>query len=162
MSASITRKNDYLENKHLMFYKIISKMARAFEKDKYIYNQQLCNIQDIDITENPLIAPYFSCEDKGEVDGEIFVYEAKEEEILNFESEELRCFEKISMKRFKKLCEDFVKKEECKKEKIKKSYIVQGVAQNERVNNQSGNFIFVWVASILMNIYTYKTYNNRQ
>ena len=151
-SASIAREKRYLENEHLMFYKIISKMPKSFEKDKYIYNQ-IATMQHfgyptrlIDITENPLIALYFACEGNNEVDGEIFVYEADEKDILNFESKELRCLEKIPTKKINELCEECIEKEKCKKEIIEKSYIVQGVAQNERINNQSGSFIFVGVS----------------
>ncbi len=150
-SASIVREEGYLRNEHLMFYKIISKMPKPFEKDKYIYNK-IATMQHfgyptrlIDITENPLVALYFACKGNDDYDGEIFIYEISEEEILNFEDEKLRCLEKIVTKSLTNLCEDCYKKAECKKDTIKKSYIVQGVAQNERINNQSGNFIFVGI-----------------
>ncbi|MEE0137631.1 FRG domain-containing protein, partial [Fusobacterium ulcerans] len=150
-SASIVREEGYLKNEHLMFYKIISKMPKAFEKDKYIYNQ-IATMQHfgyptrlIDITENPLISLYFACEGNNNYDGEIFIYEAQEEEILNFEDEKLHCLEKIPTNSFENICKDCDKLEKCKKDIIKRSYIVQGVAQNERINNQSGNFIFVGI-----------------
>lgn len=151
-SASIVRESEYLKNEHLMFYKIISKMPKAFENDKYIYNQ-IATMQHfgyptrlIDITENPLIALYFACDGNFEDDGEIFIYESEEDEILNFEDKKLRCLEQIPTKPFENICEECSNLENCKKEIIKKSYIVQGVAKNERINNQSGSFIFVGIS----------------
>lgn len=152
-SASIIREKEYLKNEHLMFYKIISKMPKAFENDKYIYNQ-IATMQHfgyptrlIDITENPLIALYFACDGNFEYDGEIFIYESEEDEILNFEDKKLRCLEQIPTNSFEDICKECNKLEFCKKEIIKKSYIVQGVAKNERINNQSGSFIFVGISN---------------
>ena len=128
-------------------------MPKAFENDKYIYNQ-IATMQHfgyptrlIDITENPLIALYFACDGNFEYDGEIFIYESEEDEILNFEDKKLRCLEQIPTNSFEDICKECNKLEFCKKEIIKKSYIIQGVAKNERINNQSGSFIFVGISN---------------
>ncbi|WP_300372836.1 FRG domain-containing protein, partial [Fusobacterium sp.] len=151
-SASILREKKYLENEHLMFYKIISKIPKAFEKDKYTYNK-IATMQHfgyptrlLDITENPLIALYFACEGNKNKDGEIFIYQTLENEVLNFEDKRLRCLEKIptmELNKINEMCNN-CKKENCKI--LKNSYIVQGVAQNERISNQSGNFIFMGIS----------------
>lgn len=150
--ASVAREKGYLTNEHLMFYKLISKMPKAFEKDKYIYNK-IATMQHfgyptrlIDITENPLVALYFACEGNEEQDGEIIVYEVSEDEILNFEDEKLRCLERISINKAEDICKNCEKENSCDKNEILgKSYIVQGMAQNERISSQSGNFIFVGI-----------------
>lgn len=100
----------------------------------------------LDLTKNPLIGLYFACENNFEQDGALYIFKENRKNILNFNSIQLECFEKLIKNKDAKICEECnnMTKQKCEqgKEIIKRSYFIKGFANNDRINNQSGSFIF--------------------
>lgn len=149
ITASISRETNWLECENEMFYEILSLKPNEFIADKSTY-ERLITMQHfelptrlIDLTRNPLIALYFACNSHPNQDGVLFVIEEEKDNILNFDDKVLNCLSKLVLNEDI----DCIKKdtnEKCEKcFGLERSYIVKGIAKNDRINNQSGDFIFV-------------------
>jgi len=147
LDASMTREPKYLEHEGSLYYEILSLKPDAFENDNSVY-ERLITMQHygmptrlLDTTRNPLVAVFFACNnwENRYFDGTIFTFSSPEEksDFLNFEDERLKCLTH--------LYNPFI--EENKKNKaeefLAKNWFIKGVAKNQRINNQSGDFIFV-------------------
>ena len=146
LDSSMTRQPKYLDNEAEMYYEIQSLKPDAFQNDTTIY-ERLITMQHfgmptrlLDITRNPLVAIFFACnniECKND-DGVIFTFSpTNKADFLNFEDDRLA-------KNLPALfnhngngkgldADDF----------LSKIWFIKGIAKNQRINNQSGDFIFV-------------------
>jgi hypothetical protein len=95
----------------------------------------------LDITRNPLVAIFFACNNLPEAkkDGIVFTFSTDKREVLNFEDEKLKCLRKLYSKNNWNGDYD----EKAADEFLTKVCFIKGVAKNQRINNQSGDFIFV-------------------
>jgi len=152
LDSSLTREEKYVENEARMYYDILSLKPEAFANDYSIY-ERLITMQHfgmptrlLDITRNPLVSIFFSCNnlDRANADGLVYSFVPESENFLNFDDERLKCLTNNIVSRD----EDYknnscnltqTQKEEC----FAKNWFVQGIAKNQRINNQSGDFIFV-------------------
>lgn len=145
LDASLIREPKYLEHEGEMYYDILSLKPDAFHNDKTVY-ERLITMQHygmptrlLDITRNPLVSIFFACNNlqRKNSDGVIFTFKPeKNSEFLNFEDKKLddlpilfnhgRIVETDESKSF-----------------LSKIWFIKGVAKNQRINNQSGDFIFV-------------------
>lgn len=147
LDASITREHKYLENEGAMYYDILSLKPDAFQNDHSVY-ERLITMQHfgmptrlLDITRNPLVAIFFAC-NNWEIrnnDGVIFTFSPEiESDFLNFEDPRLEYLPILFNHT------DQSKKEtEESKHFLSKVWFIKGVAKNQRINSQSGDFIFV-------------------
>lgn len=147
IQSSISRDKALLDNEHNMFYEILSLRPNDFANDKSDY-EKLITMQHfglptrlLDLTRNPLIALYFASNYHFDKDGALFIVKEDKEEIINFEDKKIKCLTDMVKTPFDAICNDCKEKEKCSI--IHKSYVVKGVARNQRINNQSGDFIFV-------------------
>lgn len=147
LDSSLTREPKYLASEADMYYDILSLKPDAFENDHSIY-ERLITMQHfgmptrlLDITRNPLVAIFFACNNLPEAknDGIVFTFSTDKKEILNFEDEKLKCLRKLYTKN--NLNGDF--DEKTADDFLSKVCFIKGVAKNQRINNQSGDFIFV-------------------
>jgi hypothetical protein len=147
LDSSLTREPKYLASEADMYYDILSLKPDAFENDHSIY-ERLITMQHfgmptrlLDITRNPLVAIFFACNNLPEAkkDGIVFTFSTDKREILNFEDEKLKCLRKLYSKN--NWNGDF--DEKTADEFLTKVCFIKGVAKNQRINNQSGDFIFV-------------------
>ena len=145
LDASITREPKYLANESDMYYDIQSLKPDAFQNDSSVY-ERLITMQHfgmptrlLDITRNPLVAIFFACNNMEckEFDGTIFTFKPENKsDFLNFEDKKLKFLPDLFDEN------DSESKEESKKF-LSKVWFIKGVAKNQRINNQSGDFIFV-------------------
>ena len=154
ITPSISRNENFLDYEHKLFFDLLSLKPNEFLSDNTMY-EKLITMQHfnlptrlIDLTRNPLIALYFCCNEDFHTDGILYIIEEDDDKILNFGDFELECLTKIVKMPYKdinegKLCDDCTKCSSIKN--IEKSYIVNGIAKNQRINNQSGDFIFVGI-----------------
>ena len=147
LDSSLTREPKYLASEADMYYDILSLKPDAFENDHSIY-ERLITMQHfgmptrlLDITRNPLVAIFFACNNLPEAkkDGIVFTFSTDKREILNFEDEKLKCLRKLYSKN--NWHGDF--DEKTADEFLTRVCFIKGVAKNQRINNQSGDFIFV-------------------
>lgn len=147
LDSSLTREPKYLASEADMYYDILSLKPDAFENDHSIY-ERLITMQHfgmptrlLDITRNPLVAIFFACNNLPEAkkDGVVFTFSTEKRDILNFEDDKLKCLRKLYSKNNwhgeydEKAADEF----------LTKVCFIKGVAKNQRINNQSGDFIFV-------------------
>lgn len=160
INASLSRSNklSYFEDE--LYYEILSLKPLYFKEDKSVY-ENLITMQHfglptrlIDLSRNALISLYFACSGEEKKDGAVYVIPALKDKILNFDDKRLNCLNDLIKKSYKGIkkiedyCEDCTLKDKasCKNgEILRKSYIVKGLAKNERITNQSGDFIFVGI-----------------
>lgn len=93
----------------------------------------------LDVTRNPLVSIFFACNnlERKENDGVIFTFKPeKKSEFLNFEDKKLEDLTILFNYSNSKETEE-------SKEFLAKIWFIKGVAKNQRINNQSGDFIFV-------------------
>jgi hypothetical protein len=145
LDASITREPKYLENEGDMYYDILSLKPDAFQNDQTVY-ERLITMQHfgmptrlLDVTRNPLVSIFFACNnlERKDNDGVIFTFKPeKKSEFLNFEDKKL---EDLSIL----FNHGKVKETTESKEFLSKIWFIKGVAKNQRINSQSGDFIFV-------------------
>jgi hypothetical protein len=100
----------------------------------------------LDITRNPLVSIFFACNnlDRAKEDGLVYAFVPDATNFLTFDDERLKCLtNSIIMpdKDIHKINCDLSpsEKEDC----FKQNWFVQGIAKNQRINNQSGHFVFV-------------------
>ncbi|RYX81697.1 FRG domain-containing protein, partial [bacterium] len=137
-----TREPKYLNNEMDMYFDILSLKPDAFINDHSVYDR-LITMQHygmptrlLDITRNPLVAIFFACNNlpMARNDGVIFTFKPENRDVLNFEDSKLKSLAKL----FDKNCED-----RDEDELLNSICFIKGVAKNQRINNQSGDFIFV-------------------
>lgn len=152
LDSSLTREEKYEENEARMYYDILSLKPEAFANDYNIYDR-LITMQHfgmptrlLDITRNPLVSIFFACNnlDRANSDGLVYAFVPDATNFLTFDDERLKCLtNSIIMpdKNVHKINCDLSpsEKEDC----FKQNWFVQGIAKNQRINNQSGHFIFV-------------------
>jgi hypothetical protein len=145
LDASITREPKYLNNEAEMYYEILSLKPDAFKNDISVY-ERLITMQHfgmptrlLDITRNPLVAIFFSCNnwECKDNDGVIFTFKPKDKsDFLNFEDPRLEHLSSL-------FNHSNVKESKEAKVFLSKIWYIKGVAKNQRISNQSGDFIFV-------------------
>jgi len=155
LDASITREPKYKSNEAEMYYDILSLKPDAFQNDKSVY-ERLITMQHfgmptrlLDITRNPLVAIFFACNnfERKDVDGTIYTFEppANKADFLNFEDKRLEYLPIL----FNQTLPEAVQSEADKF--LSKIWLIKGVAKNQRINNQSGDFIFVGNGDLVKN-----------
>ena len=141
LNASLTREPKFLKVEADMYYDILSLKPDAFTNDYTVY-ERLITMQHfgmptrlMDITRNPLVAIFFACNNKPmeNKDGLVFTFAPKTSDFINFEDEQLEDLKLLFNNSGEKESSEFLKKI---------SYI-KGIAKNQRINSQSGDFIFV-------------------
>lgn len=143
LDASITREPKYLENEGNMYYDILSLKPDAFKNDTTVY-EKLITMQHfgmptrlLDVTRNPLVAIFFACNnmERKDNDGVIFTFKPEKSKFLNFEDERLKYLKIL-------YGINDLKKNKESDEFLSDIWFLKGVAKNQRINNQSGDFIF--------------------
>ena len=145
LDASITREPKYLANEGDMYYDILSLKPDAFQNDQTVY-ERLITMQHfgmptrlLDVTRNPLVSIFFACNnlDQKDNDGVIFTFKPENKsEFLHFEDKKLK---KLSILFDSEKDEN----DDLSTDFLSKIWFVKGVAKNQRINSQSGDFIFV-------------------
>lgn len=140
LEASIKRETNFLKYEPEMYYDILSLKPDAFRDDSTVYDR-LITMQHfgmptrlLDISRNPLIAIFFACNnlERSSNDGLIYIFQPNEKvKLLHFEDDKLQALESI------------YKKKTIDSEFLKTVTYLKGIAKNQRINNQSGDFIFV-------------------
>ncbi len=147
LDASITRESKYRDNEADMYYDILSLKPDAFQSDNSVY-ERLITMQHfgmptrlLDVTRNPLVAIFFACnnwECKDE-DGVIYIFKKpNKKDFLNFEDDRLKDYLPTLFNQYKKEID-----EKKAADFLANIWFIKGVAKNQRINNQSGDFIFV-------------------
>ncbi|MBH0076024.1 FRG domain-containing protein [Pseudoalteromonas sp. SWYJ118] len=146
LDSSMTRQPKYLAYEAEMYYEILSLKPDAFQNDSTIY-ERLITMQHfgmptrlLDITRNPLVAIFFACNnfECKDNDGVIFTFSpSNKADFLNFEDDRLAnnlpaLFNHNSNENTPNT-DNF----------LSKIWFIKGIAKNQRINNQSGDFIFV-------------------
>lgn len=146
LDASITREPKYLENEAEMYYDILSVKPDAFQNDSSVY-ERLITMQHfgmptrlLDITRNPLVAIFFACNNlqHAKYDGTVYTFAPENKDFLNFEDPRLEGLKLL----YDKSNGNGEESEDIKGFLDSVSYI-KGVAKNQRISRQSGDFIFV-------------------
>lgn len=146
LDASMTRQPKYLEHEAEMYYEILSLKPDAFQNDTTIY-ERLITMQHfgmptrlLDITRNPLVAIFFACNnfECKDDDGVIFTFSpTNKADFLNFEDDRLAnnlpALYNHNGNENTSDTDAF----------LSKIWFIKGIAKNQRINNQSGDFIFV-------------------
>lgn len=145
LNASLTRQPKYREHESEMYYEILSLKPDSFVHDNTVY-ERLITMQHfgmptrlMDVTRNPLVSIFFACNNlqRANVDGLVYTFSQDSKKILNFEDKKLESLKLL----FDKSSD---KPEDLKKDKLLSDiWFIKGVAKNQRIHNQSGDFIFV-------------------
>ncbi|MEI6864647.1 FRG domain-containing protein [Flavicella sp.] len=152
LDSSLTREEKYEENEARMYYDILSLKPEAFANDHNIYDR-LITMQHfgmptrlLDITRNPLVSIFFACNnlERANADGLVYAFVPNATNFLTFDDERLKCLTNSIVSQNKDIhkinCDlSPSEKEDC----FKQNWFVQGIAKNQRINNQSGHFVFV-------------------
>lgn len=142
LDSSLTREQKYIDKEDQMYYDILSSKPDAFVEDKTVY-ERLITMQHfgmptrlMDITRNPLVAIFFACNnlERAKSDGMIFTFAPTNTDFLNFEDDKLESLKKLFDKNCKSTEPDDFLDSLC---------FIKGVAKNQRISSQSGDFIFV-------------------
>ena len=143
INSSLTRETKFLENEKELYYDILSMKPNSFENDHSVY-ERLITMQHygmptrlMDLSRNPLVAIFFACNnrDKAKEDGAIFIFKTNSNEIKNFEDPLLENLQQLYSEQQSDSIES--------KNFLKDLHYIRGVAKNQRINNQSGDFLFI-------------------
>jgi len=145
LDSSLTRESKYINHEAEMYYEILSLKTDSFVNDRTVY-ERLITMQHfgmptrlMDVTRNPLVAIFFACNNlqRANVDGIVYTFKKENKDFLNFEDEKLEklriLFDKSNGKTIDLSKDPF----------LSKIWFIRGVAKNQRINSQSGDFIFV-------------------
>ena len=145
LDSSLTREPKYVTNEAEMYYDILSLKPDAFAHDHSVYDR-LITMQHygmptrlMDITRNPLVSIFFACNnlERANVDGVVYTFAEENKNFLNFEDPKLHSLKKL------------FDKSNCIQTDVENDIFlsdisfIKGVAKNQRISNQSGDFIFV-------------------
>jgi len=139
LNSSLTREEKFKDREPELYYEILSLKPDAFTNDDTVY-ERLITMQHygmptrlMDLSRNPLVAIFFACNNMvlKEEDGTIFIFTPKQKDVLNFEDK--------SLEHLKELFSEG----ETEQKFLDKLTYIRGVAKNQRITNQSGDFIFV-------------------
>lgn len=142
LDASLTREKKYAEHESEMYYDILSLKPDAFVNDRTVY-ERLITMQHfgmptrlMDITRNPLVAIFFACNnmERAKSDGVVHTFAPENKDFLNFEDDKLKSLKKLFDKN---------NGDDEPDEFLDGIWFIKGVAKNQRISNQSGDFIFV-------------------
>jgi hypothetical protein len=148
LDSSLTRADKFKIHERELYYEVLSLKPDAFTNDDTVY-ERLITMQHygmptrlMDLSRNPLVAIFFACNNlelKNE-DGAIFIFTPKISEVINFEHKSLDHLKAL-------FSEDddveITENESAEKDFLDKLTYIRGVAKNQRITNQSGDFIFV-------------------
>lgn len=145
LDSSLSRETNYINHEAEMYYEILSLKPDSFINDRTVY-ERLITMQHfgmptrlMDVTRNPLVAIFFACNNlqRANVDGIVYTFKKENKDFLNFEDEKLEklriLFDKSNGKTIDLSKDPF----------LSKIWFIRGVAKNQRINSQSGDFIFV-------------------
>lgn len=142
LDSSLTREKKYAEHESEMYYDILSLKPDAFVNDRTVY-ERLITMQHfgmptrlMDITRNPLVAIFFACNnmERAKSDGVVYTFAPENKDFLNFEDDKLKSLKKLFDKN---------NGDDELDEFLDGIWFIKGVAKNQRISNQSGDFIFV-------------------
>lgn len=146
LDSSVTRDSSLLDNEHNLFLDILALKPNEFLNDNTEY-EKLITMQHyglptrlLDVTRNPLISIFFACNNLERKNQDGMVYIFKNKDFLNPDDDKVVELTKIVKKDYK-IIKHKTNFEEL--ELLEKNYFIRGVAKNQRINNQSGDFIFV-------------------
>jgi len=149
LNPSIARSQNLLDNEHQLFQKILALKPNDFTNDRTDY-EKLITMQHyglptrlLDLTRNPLVSIFFACNNwsRNKEDGLVYIFENKEKDFLNPDDEKVEKLTQLMKLDFTAIKRD----EEFQKNMYKENHFIRGVAKNQRINNQSGDFIFVGI-----------------
>ncbi len=141
LDSSLTREKNFLTKEKDLYYEILSLKPDEFSNDDSVY-ERLITMQHygmptrlMDLTRNPLVAMFFACNNKelSYQDGAIYMFTPKADELLNFEDEHLKCLRSYYAGESDFENDDL----------INQVRYIRGIAKNQRISNQSGDFLFV-------------------
>lgn len=151
LDSSITRDKSLMAKEHDLFQEILALKPNEFLNDRSDY-EKLITMQHyglptrlLDVTRNPLISIFFASNNWAERHSDGLVYIFEEKEFLHPDDEKVECLTRITKSSNYKVCESCPEFSSCKMNKdfLKKNHFIHGVAKNQRINNQSGDFIFI-------------------
>lgn len=149
LDSSLTRNPKFVKNESKMYYDILSLKPDAFVNDNSVY-ERMITMQHfgmptrlLDITRNPLIAIFFACNNLQckNTDGVIFIFTPTYDKFINFEDERMNSLKYIFKDKEMNSIDDEVDNF------IDNSWFFRGIAKNQRINNQCGDFIYVGKSS---------------
>lgn len=154
LDSSVTRDGDLLANERNLYQKILNLRPNEFKEDNSIY-EKLITMQHyglptrlLDVTRNPLIALFFACNNlsKADQDGLVFIFD--DPQFLNPDDEKVHCLSKITQTDENSICDNCINKCDDVENSnevhfSRQNWFVRGVAKNQRISNQCGDFIFV-------------------
>ncbi len=151
LESSVTRQHLLLKKENDLFQDIITLKPHEFLNDKSDY-EKLITMQHfslptrlLDITRNPLIALFFACNNIDEKNKDGMVYIFADKKLLNPDDKKVECLTKIIRAYDDIICDICIEKDGCKireEDFLRVNHFIKGVAKNQRINNQSGDFIF--------------------
>ncbi len=155
LKPSIARSEKLLKSEKGLFHKILALKPNDFKNDNTDY-ERLITMQHyqlptrlLDITRNPLVSLYFACSnwDRRQEDGLVYIFEENEKNVfLNPDDKKVDCLTKIVKSSDHLICQNCTELTTCDKVNfLKSNYFIRGIAKNKRIDNQSGDFIFVGV-----------------
>ena len=138
LNSSLTRNKHFSDNERELYYEILSLKPEEFHQGSTVY-ERLITMQHygmptrlMDLTRNPLIALFFACNNKplSQEDGMVYVFTPQKDEIQNFEDNLLNDIGTLYTN-------------SNTPDSLESLYYIRGLANNQRINSQSGEFIFV-------------------
>lgn len=92
LTPSIYRKDSFIENEHLIYREMISKVPYDFNGKSTIESLVLMQHYGIptrilDLTTNALVALYFACVDNEDKDGEVIIFDISQKDTCYFDSD---------------------------------------------------------------------------